>query len=52
MFSIDFWKKVIFANLVTYEVLHGQRRYSVSYTLATLRPRLDSNDELHDFEVL
>ena len=27
MSSIDFWKKVIFANLVTYEVLHGQRRY-------------------------
>jgi len=26
MSSIDFWKKVIFSNLVTYEVLHGQRR--------------------------
>jgi len=26
MSYIDFWKKVIFANLVTYEVLHGQRR--------------------------
>ena len=27
MSSIDLLKKVIFANLVTYEVLHGQRRY-------------------------
>ena len=30
MSSIDFWKKVIFANLVTYEVLQGQRRYVTS----------------------
>ena len=29
MSSIDLLKKVIFANLVTYEVLHGQRRYVI-----------------------
>jgi len=30
MSSIDLLKKVIFANLVTYEVLHGQRRYAAA----------------------
>ena len=30
MSSLNLLKKVIFANLVTYEVLHGQRQYSLS----------------------
>ena len=38
MSSIDFLKKVIFANLVTYEVLHGQRR-SVMLKRSHLLPR-------------
>ena len=37
MSSIDFLKKVIFANLVIYEVLHGQRRYTLNSNWSVIR---------------